>query len=84
MSQRERILTSGLKGVFEQHELEEALQKESFDEIVYQPGKRILKKGDHKNSIYFVARGNIIEKDGGLEDAFVPHLRFKRGNFACL
>ena len=45
-------------------------------------------KGDESsaNTLFYVARGTVIEADGKLyqNDAMAPHLRFKRGNIACL
>lgn len=39
MSQRERIIQSGLTKVFAQHEIEKALESETFNELSYQPGE---------------------------------------------
>lgn len=46
------------------------------------------KESKLNGKVLFVARGNIIEKDGNMQgdidDKLEPHLRFKNGNFAGL
>ena len=34
--------------------------------------------------IYYVARGILIEKTGGLLDVFVPSMKFVKGQIVCL
>ena len=44
----------------------------------------MLSKGDLTNKVLYVARGNVVEKDGVLSDPFVPSIKFNKGNIACL
>ena len=80
--------------MFSKNEIAKAIENVSLRERVYNPSTQIVRKGDSfrksklSGKVLFIARGNVIEKDGSmqgeLEEKLEPHLRFKRGNFACL
>jgi hypothetical protein len=85
MDQKQKIVYySELSEVFERNELLRAVEATEFTERIFHPGEQILAKGDLTNKVLYVARGTIVEKDGVLGDGFVPTLKFKKGNIACL
>ena len=84
--------------MFSKDEIAKAIENVSLRERVYNPSTQIVRKSETgrdsfrksklSGKVLFIARGNVIEKDGNmegeLEEKLEPHLRFKRGNFACL
>lgn len=85
MDQKTKIAYySELSEIFERHELMRAIEATTFTERIFHPSEQILAKGDLTNKVLYVARGTIVEKDGVLGDAFVPTIKFKKGNIACL
>ena len=60
------------------------MEASDFKERIFHPSEQVLAKGDLTNKVLYVARGTIVEKDGLLGDAFVPTLKFRKGNIACL
>jgi hypothetical protein len=86
---RDRIHKSNLSYVFSEEELDKALEAETLEgaEQAFNPSTALMRKGERSalnRKILFVARGNIVEKDGELEARHEPHLRYKRGNYAGL
>lgn len=55
-----------------------------MDEYLYNPGDTIIMKGEHYDSIMYVARGVIIEKNGDLDDNSVDQMKIGRGRIASL
>ena len=63
---------SELADIFETEDLKEAFTKEKHEESLFQPSEVVTHKGDLSNTIYFVSRGIIIEKNGDLDDFNTP------------
>lgn len=77
-----------LSNVFDLEDIREAFKDQVFEEMPYQPSTHITTKGSTKDTekIFYIARGTVVESDGHLYevDKLAPHIRFKRGNIACL
>ena len=91
MDMRERLHASTLSYIFSAEEIDKALENADLTEHSYTPGSSIVQQGTECKligKVLFVARGNVIEKDGELvgdiDNKIEPQMRFKLGNFACL
>jgi len=51
---------------------------------MYNAGEIVTHTGDMSDSIFFVARGIMIEKNGDLEDFNAPQIKFSKGQIASL
>lgn len=92
MDMRERLHASTLSYIFTKEEIDKALENADLTEHSYTPGSCIVEQGTECKligKVLFVARGNVIEKDGklitdGVNNKVEPQMRFKIGTFACL
>ena len=92
MSHQQRIIhLSELTNIFSEQEIEDALEeaqrvskKNIMQESLYNPKDHVVMRGEHYDSIMYVARGVIIEKNGEYMDNTVDSMRIGRGRIACL
>lgn len=54
------------------------------EEKMFNPREQIPNTGERAHSVIYVARGTVLEQDGGFDDLFTRSLRYKRGRIACL
>lgn len=85
LDQHQRIQHfSDLSEIFDREDLAQAFHDVKWKELIHNPKDRIVTHGTLAGKIVYVARGVCIEKDGEYEDQLIPHLKFHKGEIACL